>query len=305
MANRPLKRLKYVLGDLFADVLLSLMIPAFRRLQPTHIEAASRAVGRVASLFLKSYRERIISHLSMAFGRERGNEEIRTIMKGVFYHLALTGFETVYGLATETECLAGIEIQGKHHLDEALSLGKGVIAVGAHLGSFTLLGTRLGLEGYKVNIIIDMEHFPRLWNRINRAQRSFSENPFPSKPISLAIKKSLNCLRRNEILYIVADQQQRRSGIPVPFFGRTAYTPPGPAMLSLKTGAPLLPMFVLRGDGMSRRLVIGEAIESERTEDEREDTARLTGKLTTAIEDMVRRHPEQWAWINRRWKQPR
>ena len=305
MQKTFLKQWKYRAGDFFADILLTLTITLFRRLPPQSIVVASKVAGRIASSLTRKYKDRALSNLSVAYGEEKDDEEIQRIIKDVFYHLAMTGFETIYGLAHPWESLQAIKIEGKEHLDAALSCGNGVIAVGAHFGSFTLLGPRLGMEGYKVNIIIDMVNFQRVWNRINQREREFGETPFPSTPVSLSIRKSLGCLRRNEILYIIADQQQRRGGIAVPFFGRMAYTPPGPAIFSLKTGAPVLPMFVLRESELGRTLVIGEPIALERTFDDRKDIETLTAKLTSVIEDTVRRYPGQWAWLNRRWKMPR
>jgi Kdo2-lipid IVA lauroyltransferase/acyltransferase len=305
MQKTGLKTLRYQAWDFATNILLAVAIFAFRRLPPRSFVMASRVTGRISSFLLREYRERVITNLSYAYGKEKDLREIKKIMKEVFYHLALTGFETVYGMARPLNRLREIKIEGKEHLDAALALGNGVIAIGAHIGSFTFLGSRLGMEGYKVNIIIDMGIFPKIWGKINQMQREYGENPFPSKPLSLSLMKSLSCLRRNEILYILADQQQRRGGIAVSFFGRKAFTPPGPAIFSLKTGAPVLPMFVLREDAMHRTLVIGKPIDLERTSDEKKDLERLTAKITEAIEDVVRHYPAQWAWINRRWKLPR
>ncbi len=195
-------------------------------------------------------------------------------------------------------------MDGQEHLETALAKRKGVIALGAHLGAFTLLGTRLAVEGYPVNIIINQEKFPKLWKRLNTLQGTVGQKIFSPKPITTSIKKSLNCLRRNEILYLLADEQQRRGGIPVPFFGQKAYTPFGPALFSLKTGAPILPMFVLRENRIQWTLVIGHPIEIEKTSDEKKDIETLTAKFTKAIEESIRQTPSQWTWLNRRWKLP-
>jgi KDO2-lipid IV(A) lauroyltransferase len=172
------------------------------------------------------------------------------------------------------------------------------------LGAFTLLGSRLAVEGYSVNVMINQGSFPKLWKRLIAYQAILGQKIFPPKPITTSVKKSLNCLRRNEILYLVADEQQRRGGIPVPFFGQKAFTPPGPALFSLKTGAPILPMFVLRKNRIQWTLVIGHPIEIERTSDQRKDIEALTAKFTKAIEDFIRQYPSQWTWLNRRWKLP-
>jgi Kdo2-lipid IVA lauroyltransferase/acyltransferase len=305
MRSSFLKRFKYHIGDLLATLVLSLGVTLFRGLPQRSFVVASRAVGNIASCLLKKYRDSMLRNLSLAFGKEKDAEEIHRIMKEAFYHLAMTAFETIYGIANSPRYLQEITIEGKEHLDAALRHGNGVIAIGAHLGLFTTAGSKLGTEGYKVNTVIDMAKFPRLWKRINQIQIRFCESAISSKPASSSLIKSLNCLRRNEILYIIADQQQRRGGIAVPFFGRRAFTPPGPAIFSVKTGAPLLPVFVVREDDIRRKLLIGKPIDMDGTSDEKKDIETLTARMTEAIEEMVRQYPSQWAWLNRRWKQPR
>jgi KDO2-lipid IV(A) lauroyltransferase len=160
------------------------------------------------------------------------------------------------------------------------------------------------LEGYPFNLIINEGHFTKLNKRLGDYQRRLGQRLFPPKPATTSVKKSLNCLHRNEILYLVADEQKRRGGIPVPFFGQTAHTPIGPAIFSLKTGAPILPMFIVRERGVPKTLFIGSPIEIERTSDEKKDVALLTAKFTKVIEDFIRQYPGQWTWLNRRWKLP-
>jgi KDO2-lipid IV(A) lauroyltransferase len=187
-------------------------------------------------------------------------------------------------------------------LDAALAKGNGVIALGSHLGAFTIMGTRLAIEGYPFNLIINEGNFPKLWKRLGDHQRRWGQKPFSQKPATTSIKRCLNCLRRNEILYLIADEQQILGGLPVPFFGQIAYTPPGPAIFSLKTGAPILPMFIVREKGIPQTLFIGSPIEIELTFNERKDIELLTAKFTKAIEDIIRQYPSQWPWLNRRWK---
>jgi len=308
MQKTFLKKLKYRFSDSLANILLTFSISIFRGLSQRTLVSITKIFGSVAFLLLKNYRERVIENLSIAFGREKDLNEIKKLTKEIFFHLALTPLETIYLIANAfplKRFLLKIKIQGKEFLDESLAKGKGVIALGAHLGSFTLLGTRLAVEGYPFNLVVNVGHFPKLWERLAFYQGIVGQKTFPLKPTSISIKKSLNCLHRNEILYTVADEQQRRGGLPVPFFGQIAYTPPGPAIFSLKTGAPILPMFVLREDDLKRTLVIGKPVEIERTSDEKKDVEMLTAKFTKTIEEMVRQYPNHWAWLNRRWKLPR
>lgn len=305
MPKRTFKKWKHQGGDTLVSLFLTLLALILRRLPPEAMISIAKILGKTAYLFQKKYRKRVIQNLSNAFGTEKESGEIAKLAREVFFHSALIPLETVYVYSNPLErFLLKIDIKGRENLDVALARGKGVIALGAHLGPFTLVGTRLTMEGYSFNLIINEGSFPKMWKKLNGFQQRLGQNTIPLKPVTSSLKKSLNCLRRNEILYLIADEQQRRGGVPVPFFGQTAYTASGPAILSLKTGAPILPMFILREEGIRRELVIGQPIEIERTFDMEKDIRRLTAKFTLAIEKVVRQHPSQWSWLNRRWKLP-
>jgi KDO2-lipid IV(A) lauroyltransferase len=301
--QKTLIKIRYWLTDFFAIGFLTFSILIFRVLPPKTLIFMAKIIGTTAFHFLKNYRERVIGNLSVAFGAEKDLNEIKKLARNVFFHFTLTPLETIYLIAVPFgRFILNIKIRGKEYLDAALAQGNGVIALGAHLGSFTLLGTRLAAEGYPFNVIINEGNFPKFMESLITYQRRVGQKFFPPKPATASVKKSLNCLHRNEILYLIADEQQRRGGLPVPFFGQIAYTPPGPAIFSFKTGAIILPMFVLREDETKRTLVIGNPIEIERTGDEKKDIERLTAKFTKVIEETIRQYPHQWAWLNRRWK---
>ena len=305
MSKTRLKKLGHWFGDLLVNVFLTFLILIFRVLPPEALVFISKIAGSIMFYLYKKYRKRVIGNLSIAFQGEKDLGELKELARKVFFHFTLTPLEAVYIAVNPLErILLKMNIRGRERLDAALAKGNGVIALGAHLGSFPLLGVRLAAEGYPLNAIINEANFPKLMKRIDTYARKMGQKLFSPKPAATSVKKSLNCLRRNEILYLVADEQQRRGGLPVPFFGQKAFTAPGPAIFSIKTGAPILPMFVLRGNGIERTLVIGNPIEIERTSDEKKDVEVLTAKFTEAIEEAVRRHPSQWAWLNRRWKLP-
>ena len=305
LMGKASKPVKYRLGDLIAAAVFECCILIFRVVPLRTPVILSKIMATLTFSLFKKYRERVITNLSIAFGGGKDLQEMKRLAKEVFFHFTLTPLETIY-LGANTfppeRFLLKIKTEGKEHLDAALAQNHGVIALGAHLGSFTLVGSRLAVEGYPFNLLVNIGHFQKLWGRLAYYQGITGQKTIPLKPMTASIKKSLNCLLRNEILYIVADEQQRRGGLPVPFFGQIAYTPPGPAIFSFKTGAIILPMFVLREDEFKRTLVIGNPIEIERTGDEKKDIERLTAKFTKVIEETIRQYPHQWAWLNRRWK---
>lgn len=302
MPKTRFDKIKYWLGDFCGDLLLLSFIQISRALPQKTIVPTARLVGTSAFCLIKKYRNRVIRNLFLIFGGEKDPEEIQKLARDVFFNLILTPLEVIYTCTLSSEkLLLKIELRGKEYLDSALTRGKGVIALGSHVGPFTLVGPRLSLEGYPFNIIINEGNFPKVWKRLGDHQRRLGQNPFPVKPVTSSFRKSLNCLRRNEILYIIADERQRRGGIPVPFFGQNASTAPGPAIFSLRTGAPILPMFIVREKGIPHTLFIGSPIEIEFTGDEKKDTELLTAKFTKAIEDIIKQYPSQWPWLNRRW----
>lgn len=293
-------------GDLLINGLATCMIIPIRTLPPRSLIPISTFLGTGLFYLIKKYRRRVIQNLTLAFGKEKTREEIARLAREVFCHFSLTPLESVYAyLHPPEQFLLKIAIEGEHFLKEALELKKGVIALGLHLGPFTLVGARLALAGYRFNLMYNEGNYPKLWKRLGNYQRRLGQNPFPVKPITISLKKSYNCLRRNEILYLIADEQQRRGGLPIPFFGQTAFTPTGPAILSLKTGAPILPMFILREAKVPKRLVISAPVIIERTGQLENDIEALTAKFTRVIEYIIRQYPEQWAWLNRRWKLPK
>ena len=101
--------------------------------------------------------------------------------------------------------------------------------------------------------------------------------------------------------FVLADQNTRKQNVFVNFFGIKAATTPGPALLALRTGALLVPIFMIR-EGFGRHRVIVEApIDVVRTNDEAADVVAITQKYVDILEKYVRKYPSQWFWVHRRW----
>jgi KDO2-lipid IV(A) lauroyltransferase len=109
-------------------------------------------------------------------------------------------------------------------------------------------------------------------------------------------------LKRNELLGILADVDTDVDSIFVDFFGRPAYTPYGPVAISLKTGAALIPAFIVHQDDDSHCVVIEPPLKLYRSGDWETDIRANTSRFTKIIEDYIRRYPDQWIWMHRRWK---
>jgi KDO2-lipid IV(A) lauroyltransferase len=120
-----------------------------------------------------------------------------------------------------------------------------------------------------------------------------------------AARAALRALRDGKVVAMPLDQNaSRREGVFVPFFGRPACTRDGPARIAMKTGAPVVPVFIERiGESMRHRVRVCPPLELVPEGDDPqaalvENVARMTG----AIEVAIRRAPDQWIWTHRRWK---
>jgi KDO2-lipid IV(A) lauroyltransferase len=117
-----------------------------------------------------------------------------------------------------------------------------------------------------------------------------------------SMRSMIRCLQANEFLGILPDQDVRRiGGIFVDFFGRPAYTPVGPALLALATGAPLLVARDVR-DGGRHRVMTDPPVYADRKAPREEEVKRLVTHYTKRLEAFIREYPSQWVWMHRRWR---
>jgi len=193
------------------------------------------------------------------------------------------------------------EVRGAEHLEAAAARGRGVILMTGHFGNFELLGAALG-RIHPVDFVVRPLSNARVdaWLTGRRAAAGVG-----TLRADEGVRDIYRALRAGRWVAMLADQDARRTGVFVPFLGRPASTPVGPARIALATGAPIVMGFGVRGADGRHDLEIepphdpgergagaaaGEAVE------------RLTAWHTARLEAWVRRAPHQWFWLHRRWK---
>lgn len=248
------------------------------------------------------YRERIAHNLKIAFGPSFQSEETTCFIKAMGNHLGMSVAEMFFSAThRRTHLINRIHIQGVEHLDKALSLGKGVIAVSAHLGNFTLISMKMVAEGYPFIMLVKESKFKTVAKAIRMLQEKQKGRFIYIQPWKEALRNILASLRRNEIICLIADEKKKHSGIEVDFFGQSAATALGPAIISLRTGSPVVPVFIVRNGDDTHTMHIEPALEHPVTGDRKKDEQALTAAFTKVIERYIRVYPEQWSWINDRW----
>jgi Kdo2-lipid IVA lauroyltransferase/acyltransferase len=193
-------------------------------------------------------------------------------------------------------------MEGRKNLDAALEKGRGVIALGAHMGNFFLIGTRLATEGYPTHVLVNQ---PRngLYAKLADVYRlQVRQKTIHARPRSEALRELHQVLRHNEIAVIIADEYRSRNGVPVSLFGRTVLARRGPATLALRTGATVIPVCLVRDAKDNLKLIIDPELELLRTRKGRSQIRENTLRMTQWLERTVRTYPDQWNWMNVRWR---
>jgi len=192
-----------------------------------------------------------------------------------------------------------VRFEGKEHIDNALRNGKGVIILTAHFGNWELLAASSSLSGYSSNVIARQIRSRTLDKLVKRHREMVG---VVSIDRSKSVKTALRCLKRNELLGILADIDTEIDGIFVDFFGRLAYTPYGPVAISLKTGAALVPAFIVRQNDDTHCIFVEPPLNLYKSGDCKTDIKVNTSRFTKIIESYIRRYPDHWIWMHRRWK---
>ena len=261
---------------------------------------------KVAALYVASsrrYRRRIARNLRIAFGSSYQTEQVKAFTKELGKHLGISVAEMFLSATPRrVDLLNRIQIRGKEHLEEALAMGKGVVAVSGHIGNFTLMSMKLVEEGYPFIMLVKESKYETVAKVLRTIQDKQGGRFIYMRPWKDALRNILASLRRNEIVCLLADEKKRRTGIDVDFFGQPAATALGPAVISLRTGSLVAPVFIVRNGDDTHTIYIEPPLEHRVTGDRREDERTLTAAYTKVIERYVRAYPEQWSWINNRWR---
>ena len=115
--------------------------------------------------------------------------------------------------------------------------------------------------------------------------------------------QSIKVLRNNELLFIPLDQNAGSAGsVFVDFFGQKAATAVGPVIFARRTGAPILPMFIVRRDNDMHKIIVDAPIRMEEKENDEITIQHNISRITKVIEKYVRQYPHEWGWMHRRWK---
>ena len=240
-------------------------------------------------------------NLELAFP-DLAPSERKRLLRGCFENLGrLLGVFSHFAEG-DTHSLKGIvECEGLEHLDAARANGRGLILFTGHVGAWEFSSFGLSLFGYPLSFLVRRIDNPKIEDLVDRARTRLGNRSIDKRS---AAREILRILQGGGALGILVDlNTQEREGIFVDFFGVKASTTFLVAKLALRTNSEVLPVFAPWNREQQRFLLkIEEALKIVRSGDEEEDVRLLTQALTSVVERYVRRYPDQWLWIHRRWK---
>jgi len=256
------------------------------------------AMGRLFYQFSGRYRHIAIRNLRNAYP-EKTEAEIKKTARAVFENIGKIPYEVCWSTCMRNDELCRhVSIHGIQYIRNAYEKGKGVLVLTAHIGNWEMLSVVGALIGYPTSIVYRPLDAKPLERFTVKMRTRFGTALIPKKR---AFRKILKRLRKKEMVALLMDQNvAMREGVFAPFFNIPACTNKGLALLALKTGAPVVPIFVLRTEKGYKGLVLPE-IPLVRAGDKIKEIELNTSAYNQVIENVVRQHPEQWFWVHRRW----
>jgi len=264
-----------------------------------------RQMGNAAYYLDWEHRNVALQNLRIAFGREKSEEERRSIAKRNFQHMGMMVIEffRILGMDTETY-KRKVSVEG---LEEALKLlekKKGGLLLIGHFGNWELMGFMAKVIGNPVLAVAKpIKRNERLYRFITEIRDKAGLHLISPEN---ATRKVIRALSENRLVGIMIDQRaKRRSAVWVEFFGKKAPTTPGLAVMAIRSGAPVVPVFMIRDGFQKHRLLVKDPIELVLTGDMNKDVEINMQRFTRVLESMILQYPDQWIWIHRRWERKR
>jgi KDO2-lipid IV(A) lauroyltransferase len=283
------KRLLFRLGYFYLT-----LIGFFGRCFPRRIMLFMAVlIGNFYWVVMRNDREMVRRNLSHVFADPSGiNRAVRRTF--IWYAKYLVDYTRMDLLAEKhlRRLVQGFE--GREYIDGAISRGKGGLILTGHLGNWEMGGIFLALMGYPLTVITAPDVEARLHQyrvRLRREQKIKVITLDDTLASSLAVLKSLQA---NELVALLGDRDLSGKGIPVNFFGRKIFFPPGPALLAYLSGAPLIPTFVLMDRDQKYLCLAEPPIFLQKTGNRDKDLAANTQRIATLLEKYIRLNPEQW-----------
>ena len=260
-----------------------------------------RGLGNLYYVLVKKQVDR--ARLTIKERLEVSEEKADEIARAMCKNLGMSAMEIMYMPALNSSNIRRyVKIEREELLWEAVNEGKGVVMLAIHMDNWEWLGAALSLYGYPLTSFIKKQpneavnkilHDLRVGVGIELFTRGTSETVTAAR-----------ALKKGKMLGFIADQDGGYDGIFIPFLGKLASTPLGPAFFAKKFKAPIVPIFIVRNPNGGHNTVVYDKFYYEDTGDDQKDMYECTRRMTEIVEDVIRKYPDNWLWFQKRWNTP-
>ncbi|MDR1926742.1 MAG: lysophospholipid acyltransferase family protein [Endomicrobium sp.] len=259
--------------------------------------------GRILSFllfyFIPVRKKQLLENIVLAFP-EKSKQNVNLIAKNTYKTFARIFIDMFFIFKMSGDEVEKLLTYDKNMIDKALARGKGLVLLSAHFGNWELSALALAKK-YTVALIVAKQSNDFV-NRIIssfRNKEGFNVIDF-QRDDKMSFRHIIKALRKNYVLAILGDQDAGHQGVFIPFFGKLASTPKGPAFFAIHAGSPIITAFgVYQKDGSMKMKL--EELPIPNTGDEKKDIEIINGIYNERLEDIIRENPEQWFWFHRRW----
>ena len=263
------------------------------------VRGCGAALGRLAYAVDRRHRRIALDNLAAAFP-SRPERELRGLARAMFAHFGSLLLELLkFGTYSPERMRAAIDVEGAERARQAYDQQRGVLFFTGHFGYWEIQAIVEPLHGHPISVLARPLDNERLNEMLERIRTQTGNSVIYREG---AVRKVLRELAANHGVALLIDQHLHTpDAVYVDFFGRPAATTSALAALALRTGAPVVPVFALPLPGGRYRLVYEHPVDPPRA-DTPDAVREFTQRCTDVLEMYVRRHPELWLWMHRRWR---
>ncbi len=265
---------------------------------------ALQKLGRRLGLFcwhVVPFRRAVVLHnLQAAFGAELDPGAIRRLGKAFYAQLGTTLLEFCgYWRLTRAQVRELVEVSNGEHLENALAAERGALLISGHFGNWELVAAWLAASGRPVKFLVKTQSNARVDRLQNRLRARAGVGVIRTQT---ATREMVRTLRAGGVIGLLGDQDAGAGGLFVEFLGRPASVFRGTAILAWRLRCPVVAGFLVRQPDGRHRLEFAAPLQPDPAWTEEEAVTRITRWHTRCLEDAVRRHPDHYFWVHRRWK---
>jgi KDO2-lipid IV(A) lauroyltransferase len=292
-------------GDMgMGDLVYTAIGAVCSRLSPAGVHRLGQVLGWLFWHLLPGRRQLAVAQMEKRL--QVSPQQARTIARTNFNHTAWAFGEIFLAKKVDYRFWRDHVLMtpaDRQRFDRVFHEDRPVVAVTGHLGSWELLAglCRLLIPSRCCQVVVRLPKDKALGRLMLRLRSVGHVQILPHRN---AARKVLRCLKnRGMTAFLVDHNCSREEAVFLPFLGKTAAVNMGPALLALRSKALVLPVFLLREEGMQYRFQVGEALDTATLTGTREEKIRAIARFyTRAVEHMVHERPEQWFWMHKRWK---